>query len=343
MTTATINKPVGIVATPPPAAPEEIPEPYVFEPLNGVFVQIDYDDEFSAKGVKLVATYFNMPLKLINFNYTYQRALEDGRLKTLIDSFAENGVWQSLTATINTKKNPVDANHRISCLIAIGAKTIPIVHEYDFISPEAEVAFFLELNKMNSQIKADHYVWRAKFLSKQISGELFYKLVDQDETSALFDKVSIVERKPLRSRIPISSAWELISKCGLGYSKGWRLDEEDIYNLRIEKVGYENIKESVNEFMTFFTLCHGPKERGSICWGTKSFKVFIHLFLLLKKNNLLCTTSKYKRAVDRISKFNIDKNIIGIEFGSLLALLIDKYNLKKKDHNRILITKVFGK
>lgn len=341
MTAATITKPAPKVATPAPTPKAATPEPFVIEAFNGAYVRIEANEEFNDKGVKLVAISYNLPIELISFSYTYQRAIEEPKTKGLIKSFGENGRWPWLTVTINPDRNPIDGNHRTFVSIALGYTTIPIVHEMDFTSPEAEVEFFLEMNKMPTQIKADHYVWRAKFLAKQIAGELFYKLVDQDESSQLFDKVSIVERKPLRSRIPISAAWELIAKCGLGYSRGWRIDEEGIYNARIEEVGYENIKESVNEFMIFFINCHRLKEAGCICWGSKPFKVFIDLFILLKKNDLLSTAGKYNRAVNHISKFNIDKNIVGMEYGSLLALLIDKYNRKKKAHNRIVNTKVF--
>ncbi len=338
---AIIEKNKNHVATPTTVKKESKLEAIVIEPLNGKFVTIDYNEEFNAKGVRLVAIHFNMPIELINFCSAYQRALEDGRLKTLIKSYAENGVWQSLTATINTSKNPVDGNHRITCLIAIGHKTIPIVHEFEFTTAEAEVDFFLEINKMGTQIKAPQYVWRAKYLAKHVAGLLFYKLTDEDELSFLFDKVSIAERPSTLKRIPINSAWQLIAKCGLGYSKGWRNDEEEIYNAKIKEIGYEIVLNRINEFLIFFNNCFGPKERGSICWKAKTFKAFIHLFILLKKNNLLNTTSKYKRTVQRISKFNIDENLAKMEFGSLMTCLIDKYNIKKKEHNRILITNPF--
>jgi len=308
---------------------------FEIDSLENAFVRLDVNEPFNNKGVRLVAIYFNVPIDKLIFQDIYQRVLEPPRLKEIMNMMTEcGGPWKTLTMTVNDRWSLVDGNHRWNALINLGFKSVPIVHMMEFENDSAEAQYFIDINKMNIQIKKDHYIWRARYIAKHPAAELMYRLVDIDETSKLFNNVSIAERKSTKNRIPINVAWQIICRCCLNIQDSYKSAQENNILKKIEITDYTKIKEDINNFMIWFEKCFNEKKHGSIAWSSKAMRCFIIFFMMLRQNNLLNTTSKYKQSVKKLQTFNLTTEIIKLDQYSFLLCLVNHYN-KKKRTNRL--------
>lgn len=304
----------------------------VLTPLNGKFIEMPYNTPFNNKGVRLVSIFMNMPLDLLKHVEIYQRSLETKRIATIEKMMTEaGGPWPNATAIINPGLFIVDGNHRITVMKKMGYTAFPIVHMMEFSSDETEAEFFVDVNKMNTQISADHYMWRARKLSKHPVGILLYKLVDEDEQSLLHDRVTIAERRSKHNKIPISSALKIISKCGLGLNQTFQSDREDSYINRINEVGYDAIRTNINQFMRWFIMCHGEKSSGHTAWLASAIRCYADLFSMLRSNNLLSTTAKYNQSVAKFRKFSLTKETLKLGYFPMMNILIGTYNKGKRN------------
>ena len=313
----------------------EVEEPIEIAPFNGRYMMTRHENNWDSKGTRLIATFWNMPVYIPVFEDIYQRALEKQRLKQLRTMIQEAGrPWDTMTITLNPRRAIVDGNHRIVTLKDLGYPTIPQVNMMDFKDIVAESEYFIDINKMSSRIKKDHYIWRARFVAKQMSALILYSLVDADEESMLFDRVSTAERASTKNRIAINTAWHIICKCGLNYQSKFEIDKEPFLIERIEKVGYGSVKQSVNEFMTWFLRSFKEKDQKNPAWKNKCFLAFIQYFNLLKKKGMLSTESRYKQTLKKNNEFSINASLLELDQHNILRELVTHFNHKKKVGNK---------
>lgn len=316
----------------------EVAEPTIMDPFNGRFIKVPVDEQWDNKGTRLVARYFNMPISMPIFEDIYQRSLVKSNLKMLEAMILETGrPWSTMDLTINTRYGTVNGNHRVFILRKIGWPTIPQVNMMDFRDEVAEAEFFIDINKISTQIKKDHYIWRARFVAKQIPGLILYSLIDTDEESMLFDRVSTAERPATKSRMNINTAWHIICKCGLDYQTKFEVRKESLIVEKLEKIGYGALRNNINNFMKWFILCHKEKDQRSPAWKNKVLLAHIQYFNMLKKVGMLSTESRYKQTIKKSNEFSLTPQLLELDQHNILREMVIHFNRKRKPGNKYIL------
>jgi len=308
------------------------PKPmHLVEDIKDNFVKMIVNEPFDKKGVKMTGRYFNMPLLMLKQNLTFQRDIEKGRIKQIKEMIIDSDrFWSSSAITIDKDFEIIDGGHRFVVCNDLGIKNFPFVQQLNFTNLSKKVGWFVDSNKVDPTIKKDHYLWRAKHMAKHTDGILLYQLCHIDDTSLLFDYVSLAERKPLKTRITINSAWHIILKIGLLNSGKWELRREKSIVELINATSYNTIKFRINSFLTWFKLCFGEKTEGRIEWNSKLIQTYTLVYKNLIDHNLIGNKVKYNQSIKKFSKYKFNTDTIRMDQYYILAVLIHHFNSNKK-------------
>jgi hypothetical protein len=304
---------------------------YLFDQIKTQFVKIPFTDGFDEKGKRTVAMYLNMPIQNVKLGTDYQRSLEMRRLKWVNEMIHErDAILREVVFIINMSNDVVDGSHRTHCFRELGIPFLPVVMQCEFKTFEDEAEYFIDINKINTQINKAHYIWRAMKKANRISGNLLYDMVDiNDNSSSMYNMVAIAERRGTKNRISIGDFWNIVYKVGFGRNSHWKMERDAHCETLIKSFGYPTIESSVNQFMTWFKQCFGEKKTGHMAWKPKALHCFARVYMMLKEAKLLETN---RQMVSSISKFKLmpinAETLKGDEY-VLLSIIVNHWNKNK--------------
>lgn len=279
-------------------------------------------------GMSLISSNRLVPIESLQFNRNYQRSVEKARVEKVKSSMCECGMFLPGEAlTVNQNNEIVDGQHRYIAAKELDYSEVPVI-KYRFESVEKEAAFFMHINNYDPRLSTvDH--WFGLLASGDPFAELMYFL-DENSSSALYNKIALKGRQTKKTKMTISQAAECVLTAVGENSNNWDKVRHKKQAARVCSMSRPVILKNLNQFVRWYEEIFGTKQDAPWAYRVDSFRAVRMLYGRLKEKGL----HDNKSTINKMKSFNMDASFIAAPIQGKKYQLIDHFNKNRKT-NRI--------
>lgn len=281
--------------------------------------------------IKTIAESLEVNIDNVKTDARYQRLLEPARVKRLVASMQEYGIWPT-HIMVNQEMTVIDGQHTLAALREMGERTVfvTIVRCKD---ERSEAEFFSTTNAWSTSLKPLD-LWHAK-RKRGDETALFVHRLASDKSSLLAGRISQVKGVPVTDTpMTVNTALVFVKSAAARLYEDMKLDEA---LSAAKKQGKTDVLlREVNRRVDFLFQSFGDKSVCPVAWQAKPLKTLMRLFDLIDDTGRL-DGDEFRKSVQKMAKFPWNAKHNGYHERQMLSILAAHYN-KNLTVNKLVLT-----
>lgn len=284
------------------------------------------NDMVDLSGMKTLCDHMLVDPKELKLEPTYQRCIEPSRKRGIAQSMVTTGYWPEETIIVNQDFEIVDGQHRVVAALQVGIKQVPI-SVVEFKDKRTEATYFSLKNNWNTSLKPVDF-WYARYQFCHPYATCIYEL-DIDDDSLLKNNIALKGRETKKAKFTITDCCLFIN-FAVGYNQNWSKEKDAFLTKRVVNLGYEPIKEEINDFIDcFYSIFGNSKRSNPFAYRASSIRSFITFYSLAKRQDFLSSRRKLNEFIGKMATYALTADFLKANHAGRIQMLITHFNHKR--------------